>query len=167
MTREAAREAGLKRYQPRKPCRHGHNSERLVSDGKCLACKRIKERRQYVLNAAKKCAATNAYRARNPEQARARVRAWTQRNRERVRINGRVWQRKYQAAKAKRMPTWADSDAIAVIYRAAEIARTTFGRDVHVDHKVPLNGRLVSGLHVHTNLQIITAQHNQAKSNRF
>lgn len=39
--REAAREAGLKRYFTGKPCKEGHIDHRIVSNGYCCECSRI------------------------------------------------------------------------------------------------------------------------------
>jgi hypothetical protein len=45
MTRARAQKAGLVRYSTGKPCKWGHLGERLTSDGHCIACKRLREKK--------------------------------------------------------------------------------------------------------------------------
>ncbi len=56
-------------------------------------------------------------------------------------------------------PKWANTEEIAEIYRNRP-------EGYHVDHILPLNGKNVSGLHVPSNLQYLTASENLSKSNK-
>lgn len=67
-------------------------------------------------------------------------------------------------------PSWLTKEMllqIEEIYKQRlEISNKT-GIEHHVDHIVPLQGENVCGLHVPWNLQIITAEENLRKSNKY
>lgn len=65
-----------------------------------------------------------------------------------------------KARKINATPAWADNDAIKEMYRNCP-------KGYHVDHEIPLLGKLVSGLNVETNLQYLPKAENEAKSNYF
>lgn len=60
----------------------------------------------------------------------------------------------------RNMPAWADLSSIKNIYNQCPDG-------FHVDHIIPLQGLLVSGLHVENNLQYLSAKDNLHKSNKF
>lgn len=70
-------------------------------------------------------------------------------------------------AKNLRTTKWADKKAIADIYAEAKRFSIETGIKHHVDHEIPLQGKLVSGLHVPANLRIIPASKNFKKLNRY
>ena len=60
----------------------------------------------------------------------------------------------------RQRPAWADMDKIREIY-------VNKPEGCHVDHIIPLKGKLVSGLHVENNLQYLSAEENMRKHNTF
>ena len=69
-------------------------------------------------------------------------------------------QARRRAAKLQRTPSWSNEGVLDAIYLNCP-------EGYHVDHIIPLQGELVSGLHVETNLQYLTATENHSKSNKF
>lgn len=65
-----------------------------------------------------------------------------------------------RAARLQRTPSWSNLPAIKIIYSRCP-------EDKHVDHIIPLQGRVVSGLHVENNLQYLSIQENLSKFNSF
>ena len=119
-----------------------------------------------------------AWRERNPEKARDISRNdWQIHNAKRLARKKLYRQetpekqaamcRRYQARKLKAMPPWADKEKIEAVYAEARRLTLATGIPHHVDHIYPLRGKNVSGLHIHTNLQVLTAFDNQSKGNKI
>lgn len=75
--------------------------------------------------------------------------------------------RKRQAAKLQRTAAWADEDRVQWFYDEAQRLEELTGIKFHVDHIIPLQGELASGLHVESNLQLLTCYENWSKNNDF
>ena len=121
-------------------------------------------RKSYQLeNREARIAACRDWREKNPEKNRQAQRNYRDNNKGKVAAKNA----KRYAAKMERTVGWADLEAIDAIYDQASHLTATTGIKHHVDHIIPMQGEMVSGLHVETNLQILTASENCAKGNTY
>jgi hypothetical protein len=152
--------------------------------GKCRDCERKRERlaRQNETPEQKRHRSVThkAWMAREEQRlALLALEAELEPKRERMLANSNRWHRKdgngaaktkrYTTNKTRALPAWADLDAIAEIYRRCakrNVRRAGSRKWLVVDHIVPLQSKLVCGLHVHNNLRIIPNVTNIRKGNR-
>lgn len=74
---------------------------------------------------------------------------------------------KRRCQKLNATPPWYEHEKVTKLYEeSARLTRET-GVQYNVDHIVPLQNKLVSGLHCLANLQIITKEENLKKHNKF
>lgn len=193
LVRSRAKQLGLSMYYTGVPCKRGHVSTRHVTNGDCAECKKLravqfeksasrkaKKAKYYLDNKQHIDERNKKYVEANQEKVAARLKRWGDENKDHRSLYNKKWakanswivaakSRKYQAAKLKRTPAWltdVDLFEIECVYKYADALRR-IGLDYHVDHEIPLQGKLVSGLHVPTNLQVIRAGDNVSKSNKY
>lgn len=75
----------------------------------------------------------------------------------------RYWRKSYKLAQIKAMPKWITEDMIKRIQEIYHDCPTGH----HVDHIIPLRGKIVCGLHVPWNLQYLPASENISKGNKL
>lgn len=75
-----------------------------------------------------------------------------------------------RSGKLKATPVWLSKEQkqeILNFYWLAKDLEVTSGQEYHVDHTVPIKGTSVCGLHVPWNLQILPADINMSKGNKY
>lgn len=161
VNRAQAKERGQSSYYTGKPCKHGHIAKRWTLDGTCSECKALRNKDWW---------------DNNKERGRELIYKWRKDNLEKHRemINKAVkgWEKKnpgkrnsYTANRRAKIidatPAWADISAIQDLYIKAN------KQGLQVDNIIPLNHPMVCGLHVETNMQLLSPLENQIKSNKF
>lgn len=147
-----AQAAGLIKFESASLCKKCGGSTFYSSTSMCCSCLASRQKS----NRAEANCASRKWRAANKDKQRESTAEWYTNNPGAC----AAYRAKYRAAVLQRTPAWADLEAIKQFYAGCPAG-------YHVDHIVPLQGELVSGLHVLSNLQYLPAAANLAKGNKF
>ena len=146
--------------------------------------KQNKDGLQYYCKVCRKNVCATSFKNISEEQKQKRVSqtlAWRLKNKEFIANYNKLYksinrpkmtsiQRKRELSKINRTPDWlTDFDYLKMdcIYQVAAMRTRESGEKWNVDHIIPLQGKIVSGLHVPSNLRIIPASENMRKNNLY
>lgn len=154
------------------------NSERLAAEKVEWYrenAKRISEKNKK--NRSRISAIHAAWVAKNADRIRERAKQYNKENRDKKRNYRKEKSAEYaahcanrRARKQRAVPCWfSELDELVQIEAAslASLRSAVTGIQWSVDHMIPLNGKIASGLHCADNLQVIPAIVNSWKANRF
>lgn len=159
--RQIAKAQGNRLYTG-EPCTLGHGNIRRVGNGQCAECRRVDGIARYKADPEKVKSRTLKWQKEQVAKSRAKTRRWAKANPEKNAAKAA----RQMAAKLKRLPKWANKAAIDSVYALARKLAKETGLRIDVDHFYPLRGKTVSGLHVGSNLRILTRADNLAKGNK-
>lgn len=149
----------LSEYPKAKTCRDGYRSY-------CIVCKNKQTSSYYYKDKTKHRQKANLWVQENPDKVRMIKSAWKQRNP----LQRKVDNAKRSAIKRSATINW-DKELTDFVFEEAHHLRGM--RDVmtgykwHVDHVIPLQGKVVCGLHVWNNFAVIPAIINYRKNNKY
>jgi hypothetical protein len=193
ISRKHAKEQGHKHYYTGQPCKYGHISQRLTSTGHCGECTRLRHYSWYEKNKEQALSIIGKWQQKNKDVVNTGTRDWRKNNpqsakethkryytthketklqfnklwRERNKPLLQYYNSKRRAQIKRASVDWADIGKMIVIYEQSVSMSRETGIMYQVDHIVPLQHKLVCGLHWEGNLQILSKKENQHKGNQF
>lgn len=138
-------------------CINGHDIAIVGRDstGHCISCQLEYAKKWAETHEEEKIEYAQQYYTNNKERILARIKQWSKDHPDLVSAN----RMKQENNRRLRIPSWADWDKINEFERNKPIGMTT-------DHIIPLQGKLIWGLHVSWNLQYLTFSENSRKNKR-
>jgi hypothetical protein len=165
LTRQQAIAQNAARYFTGNACINGHVTERYTANKTCCECANATANKTKAKDRQKYVASSTNWQRLNPDRVAIHTSNFVKNNR----AKRNLWTSNYRQTKSDRMPAWLNKGQIfemESVYTYCSALRGC-GLDYHVDHIVPLRGKIVSGLHVPWNLQVISGSDNVKKGNRF
>ena len=161
-------------YRLKQFCKYGHDT--FITGrkfGRCTICKKFFDYKWKKEHPEKNRHHWHTWNTRHPEkeeEARIRASKWTRDNPEKANERSRKWAKvnpgkvaqaliKCTVKRKDRVSQFGQDGIVEFYYNRPQ--------GYQVDHIIPLNGKLVSGLHVIWNLQYLTPSENRKKSNRY
>lgn len=161
--RNAAYEAGQTHYIEVEPCRNGHFGLRRVKDGQCQTCNRASVKKWRSKTGYKTDPEyLRKWRAQNPDLLKIHEANRPEHKLKLKRIRNAERRRRISEVKCEKMK----SEIMAFYIEAQRLTEET-GIPHEVDHIIPINGKTMCGLHVPSNLRVITQEENRRKGNRL
>lgn len=133
-----------------------HKSTTSGLDTTCKQCMNLNTKKWVENNKERAISGRRKTYEKNREKTINQALSWAKNNKQQKTATNR----RRELAKKQRIPKWADLNKIKNIYLNCPEGH-------HVDHIIPLQGRIVSGLHVENNLQYLKASDNIKKGNKF
>lgn len=161
-------------FHKMKKCLYGVRS-------KCKFCVSLDRRKAYRENPDTIKDLQLNYYYKNKDKVLARQKIYRENNVEKVKLSYKksrsknpglylAKDRNREISKLKRTPVWLskqDKEYIKYLYKFSRNISKYLDKEYHVDHIIPLQGDLVSGLHVPSNLQVLPATNNLQKGNKW
>ena len=137
----------------------------------CVSCEKARKAKWVQDNLEHVLTKTKTYQDAHPDTVRETKRRWAANNKEyhlqykrQHREQNPERYRAYVSARRKKVqqhtPPWSIRKDLVAFYEHCPEGH-------HVDHVIPLRGKLVSGLHVIDNLQYLPAKENMSKRNHY
>jgi len=138
---------------------------------------RNKDNKLYKL---KNLESSNSYYSKNKEKCNYRSKCYRDNNKEKLASYDKKYRENNKDIKnsicAKRMAkkksstfinTNYEKEQIRLLYKLSSVLSEETGIKHHVDHILPIQGKLICGFHCLNNLQVITQKENSKKSNKY
>ncbi len=181
ISRKEAKLKGFKTYFTGKPCKHGHISIRRIDNRCCDECSKGRSNEWKSNNKDYMSNYNKDYYWKDPDRHRERVNLCRKNNPNLAKKKDQIQREKHyikrianvskrRAAKIKRTPLWLTKEnllEIESLYKKSTLFTKYCGEQYHVDHTIPLQGKLVSGLHVPSNLRVVRSGINLSKGNTY
>ena len=147
-------------YFTGKPCKNGHVARRFTKNRNCEDCLRSRNLARTKKGYWSDYGTDPEYR----EKKRKYARNYYKENKDKSYFKGK---RRWEVIQRATVATDAGIIEMKKMYLHAQMLTLETGTKYEVDHIIPLQHALVSGLHVPNNLQIISAVENREKGSYF